>query len=207
VASTRVIPLVISEQLVKTAEEISITSGKVLHIKRFQQLKTGISITGNEVYYGLIEDKFKDTLLNKLSVYDCPVSKVIYCPDQKERIRDAIMELIGLGSELLLLCGGMSVDPDDVTRLAITESGATDLVYGTSILPGAMFLYARIGAIPVMGLPACVIYFKATVFDILLPRVLAGEIITRPDLARLAHGGLCQNCKVCHFPVCPFGKG
>jgi molybdopterin biosynthesis enzyme len=100
----------------------------------------------------------------------------------------------------------MSVDPDDVSRLAIAEAGAQDVVYGTPVLPGAMFLYGHIEEVPVLGLPACVLYYKATVFDLLLPRILAGEAVTRRDLAALAHGGLCLNCERCQFPVCPFGK-
>jgi len=118
----------------------------------------------------------------------------------------SINELIRIGSELILVAGGMSVDPDDISRMAIAEAGATDVVYGTSVLPGAMFLYGRIGNIPVMGLPACVLFYRATVLDLVLPRVLAGESITRKDLASMAHGGLCLNCKECQFPICPFGK-
>ena len=105
------------------------------------------------------------------------------------------------------MAGGMSVDPDDVSRMAIADAGAEDIVYGTPVLPGAMFLYSRIGAIPVLGLPACVLYYGATVFDLLLPRVLAGEKLTRTDFASMAHGGLCLNCKQCRYPVCPFGRG
>ena len=100
----------------------------------------------------------------------------------------------------------MSVDPDDVTKTAITEAGTKDIVFGTPVLPGAMFLYGRCGGVPILGLPACVIYYKTTIFDIILPRVLAGEIISREDVASMAHGGMCLYCDHCHYPVCPFGK-
>jgi hypothetical protein len=100
----------------------------------------------------------------------------------------------------------LSVDPDDVTKLAIAEAGAEDVIFGTPILPGAMFLYGRYGEIPVLGLPACVIYYRATIFDMILPRVLAGGKISREDMAALAHGGICLNCERCQYPVCPFGK-
>jgi molybdopterin biosynthesis enzyme len=100
----------------------------------------------------------------------------------------------------------MSVDPDDISRVAIAEAGVQDILYGTPVLPGAMFLYGRIGSIPVLGLPACILFYKATVLDLLLPRILAGEVITREDLAAMAHGGLCLGCAECRYPVCPFGK-
>ena len=117
-----------------------------------------------------------------------------------------IKDLLQKGSELVIVAGGMSVDPDDISRMAIKEAGAQDVVYGTPVLPGAMFLYGRIGHTPILGLPACVLFYKATVLDLLLPRILAGESITRRDLAALAHGGLCLNCERCNYPVCPFGK-
>ena len=107
---------------------------------------------------------------------------------------------------LIMVAGGMSVDPDDITRMAIMEAGAEDVVYGTPVLPGAMFLYGRIDKTPILGLPACVLFYKATILDLVMPRVLAGEGITRKDLALMAHGGLCLNCEHCQFPVCPFGK-
>ena len=110
------------------------------------------------------------------------------------------------GYGMILVAGGMSVDPDDVSRMAIVDSGAEDIVYGTPVLPGAMFLFGHYGDVPILGLPACVLYFEITVFDLIIPRILAGEIITRKDLASMAHGGLCLYCNECRYPVCPFGK-
>lgn len=207
VASTRVIPLVINRGILERAIQVVKAKQGVFSVLPFRSPFVGIIITGNEVFYGLIEDKFAQVVTKKLKDYDCKIGPVVYCPDDRVKIKEAILSLLDKKVELLLLCGGMSVDPDDVTRLAISDAGARDIVYGTPILPGAMFLYARIGDVPLMGLPACVIYYKATVFDMMLPRVLAGERITRYDLARLAHGGLCLNCKECRYPVCPFGKG
>ena len=101
----------------------------------------------------------------------------------------------------------MSVDPDDVTPLAIRLAGAEVVSYGAQVLPGSMSLVAYLGEIPVLGLPGCVMYAKTTVFDLLLPRILAGEKITRKDLLQLGHGGLCLECPTCSYPACSFGKG
>jgi len=206
VAATRVIPLVVKCKVIEEVEEIC-KNTKIFNIKSLNKLRTGVIVTGNEVYYGLIEDRFNGTIAKKLKDYECDILKTLYCPDNTQMIVNAINELISENVKLIIISGGMSVDPDDVTRLAIAEAGATEIVYGTPILPGAMFLYAKIRGIPIMGLPACVIYFKTTVFDIMLPRVLAGEEIKREDVARLAHGGICLNCKECRYPICPFGKG
>lgn len=102
--------------------------------------------------------------------------------------------------------GGMSVDPDDLTPSAIKATGAEIITYGSPVLPGAMFLLAYNGDIPIMGLPGCVMHSKRTVLDLVLPRVLAGERITKRDIAMYGQGGLCLNCEVCTFPHCSFGK-
>ncbi|MEG1148908.1 MAG: molybdopterin-binding protein, partial [Niameybacter sp.] len=128
--------------------------------------------------------------------------------DDKKKIQAAILALKEAGMELIICTGGMSVDPDDLTPGAIAGTGAQIVTYGAPVLPGAMFLmgYFTDGT-PIMGLPGCVMYTKATIFDLILPRVAAGVTLTKKDFARLGHGGLCLGCKPCHYPNCSFGKG
>jgi molybdopterin biosynthesis enzyme len=154
----------------------------------------------------LIEDKFAPILRSKLQAFDCEVRQIVFKPDDKEEIVKGIHGALQAGSELIMVSGGMSVDPDDISRVAIAEAGAGDILYGTPVQPGSMFLYGRIRSVPILGLPACVLFHKATILDIVLPRVLAGEHITRRDFAALAHGGMCLGCSECRYPVCPFGK-
>lgn len=206
IAATRAIPLIIDETSLKKAEEIALDAGGIFSVKSLSQPDTGLIITGNEVYNGTIEDKFAPLIRKKLKFFSCQLKETTFLPDDKERIILEIKRFLKSGYQLILVTGGMSVDPDDVSRMAIAEAGAEDIIYGTPVLPGAMFLYARFGDIPVMGLPACVIFYQATVFDLILPRILAGEKITRQDLASMSHGGLCLNCDRCNYPVCPFGK-
>ena len=206
VAATRAIPLIIDERTLIAATQIAEASSGIFSVKPLAQPETGLIITGNEVFNGLIDDKFAPILRRKLQSFGCTVERCLFAPDDKLEIAKMINELRLNGVRLILVAGGMSVDPDDVSRMAIEEAGAEDIVYGTPILPGAMFLYGRFGDIPVLGLPACVLYHDTTVFDLMLPRVLAGERITRRDLAAMAHGGLCLNCEQCRYPVCPLGK-
>ena len=206
VAATRAIPLVIHERSLNEAVRIAEEAEGIFSVKKLTQPDAGLIITGNEVYYGRIEDKFAPLIRRKLSSYGCTLVESVFAPDEKDVIVQGIREFVEKGLGLILVAGGMSVDPDDVSRMAIAEAGAVDVVYGTPILPGAMFLYGRLGNVPVLGLPACVIYHNATVFDVVLPRVLAGERLTRRDLAALSHGGLCLNCEQCRYPICPFGK-
>jgi hypothetical protein len=206
IAATRVIPLIAEGKTVDEAVRIAQEAGGIFSIKKLSTPRTTIVVTGNEVFHGLIEDKFAPILRKKLHTLGCPVVEVFFTPDDRSQIAQRIRDSLAKGAELILVAGGMSVDPDDVSRMAVLDVGAQDVVYGTPVLPGAMFLYSKISHIPVLGIPACVLFFNATVLDLILPRVLAGEAVTRIDLAAMAHGGLCLNCEVCRYPVCPFGK-
>lgn len=206
IAGTRAIPLIIDRSYVERAVEIARRSGGIFSVKKLTQLETGLIITGNEVYTGRIDDKFAPIIRKKLMSFGCRLKEILFKPDDSKEIERGILGFLEKGLGLILVAGGMSVDPDDVSRLAIAAAGAEDIVYGSPVLPGAMFLYGRFGDVPIMGLPACVLYYNATVFDLILPRVLAGERITRRTLAEMAHGGLCLNCDQCRYPVCPFGK-
>ncbi|PLX51417.1 MAG: molybdopterin-binding protein [Desulfobulbaceae bacterium] len=205
VAATRLIPLTSKKAVVDQAAALCPAAG-VFQVKALRSARAGLVITGNEVYYGRIKDAFEPVLRKKLAALGSSVVKVTFAPDDIGEIAGQIKACLADGADLIVTSGGMSVDPDDVTRLAIAEAGATDMVYGTPVLPGAMFLVGTIGEVPVMGLPACGMFHRITVFDFVLPRVLAGEKMTRDDLARLGHGGLCSICKTCTYPVCHFGK-
>ncbi len=206
IAATRLIPLLSKRSIVEKAANIAVTHGPIVEIKPLRKAHAGLIITGNEVFSGKIEDKFEQVLREKLELIDSEVISVTFAPDDIKKIATAISEAIANGADLIITSGGMSVDPDDVTRLGIAEAGATDCYYGTPVLPGAMFLSGRIGEIPVLGLPACGMFHKITVFDLILPRILSGETIGREEFARMGHGGLCRNCKRCQYPVCNFGK-
>ena len=179
----------------------------ILELKPFVHKKVGIVTTGNEVYYHRIEDTFTPVIKEKLAEYDTEVIGQEICNDDHEKITKAILSFIERGADLVLCTGGMSVDPDDKTPGAIKASGAEIVTYGAPTLPGAMLCLAYFeDDTPIVGLPGCVMYAKATVFDLILPRMAAGIKIERRDIIRMGHGGLCLGCKECHYPVCPFGK-
>lgn len=206
IAATRAIPLVIDEEILDKAVAIGRSSAGIFSVLPLSNPATGIVITGNEVFNGIIEDKFAPILRRKLEAFGCPILDISFAPDKRDVIAAIIKRQLEMGARFIMVAGGMSVDPDDVSRLAIADAGAVGLVYGTPVLPGAMFLCGRIGEVPVVGIPACVLYYRTTILDLLLPRVLAGERITRRELAEMAHGGFCLGCNECRYPVCPFGK-
>ena len=202
----RVIPLVIERAAMERAKE---TAGDIpiLQLVPFKQKRYGVVTTGNEVYHRRIEDTFTPVLKEKLSEYGCEMAAHTIVHDDPQHITSAINNMLSDGAELVFCTGGMSVDPDDKTPLAIKQTGARIVSYGAPVLPGAMFLlsYLEDGR-PVCGLPGCVMYAKRTIFDLVLPYLLADVEVSSDMLARLGNGGLCLNCETCRFPNCGFGK-
>jgi molybdenum cofactor synthesis domain-containing protein len=260
VAGTRAIPLVVKNKVVEEAVRIAQqgpgSRGQgpgVVQVKELRKPRAGVVITGNEVYHGRIKDAFGQVITKKIEEYGGEIVGTYYAPDDEQFIESRLRELLHAGADLLITTGGMSVDPDDVTRFAVRNLGATDITYGSPVLPGAMVLVGYIEAghgdtvtrgqgvnsrhgdaetrgggeinnamhdridvsprrrfaaspIPILGIPACGMYHRTTVFDLILPRVLAGERIGREELAGMGHGGLCLHCTECRWPVCPFGR-
>ncbi len=206
VAASRLIPLVGDRQVVAEAVSLAENGFPMVQVVPLARVKAGLVITGSEVFYGRIQDRFEEVLRSKLTQLGSEVVMVGFAPDDVSLIAAEIEKCLVAGAELIVTSGGMSVDPDDVTRLGIREAGAESAVYGTPVLPGAMFLVGRIGNVPILGVPACGMFHKITVLDLVLPRILIGESIGREELAALGHGGLCRNCPQCQYPVCNFGK-
>ena len=206
VAATRIIPLTLNVKKIERLEDVAKKHHPVIRLKPYRQLKVGAVVTGSEIYDGIIRDEFDEYVGKKVSAYGSMIVKKILAPDKVDAIAKAVGELINLGCELILTTGGLSVDPDDVTRQGVKKIGAEVVAYGAPVLPGAMFLYARLKGTPILGLPACVYYHESTIFDLIFPRVLAGDRVSKNEIAEMGHGGLCLNCDRCQFPVCPFGK-
>ena len=205
VGGTRIIPLYTEEEKIVEVENICREYAPVIEVVPFKQLKVGVVTTGNEVYHGRIEDKFGPVMMAKISDLGSSVLRQILVPDSIPMTVQAIHDLLGEGAGMIVVTGGMSVDPDDRTPASIRAAGGQEVTYGSPTFPGSMFMLAYIGDIPVVGVPGCAMYNKATVFDLLVPRILAGERLTRADITSLGHGGLCLGCSDCRFPNCGFG--
>ena len=197
-------------------EAMKATGGQpILTLKPFVHKKIGIITTGNEVFYGRIQDTFTPVIKEKLREFDTQVIEHVTWNDDDKQVTASILEMAEKGADVVICTGGMSVDPDDKTPLAIKNTGARIVSYGAPVLPGAMFLLAYLETenengsrkVALMGLPGCVMYAKRTIFDLVLPRILADDEVTAQEIAGLGQGGLCLNCPVCTFPNCGFGKG
>lgn len=206
IAGTRIIPLVIEKEKMEEARKKG-GAAPIFTIRPYRYRTAGVVTTGNEVLKGRIQDTFTPVIEEKLAEYGVRMTAHACPGDDNEKITETIREMIDSGVDMVICTGGMSVDPDDKTPLAIRNTGAEIVTYGAPVLPGAMFMLAYYeGKVPVMGLPGCVMYAKRTIFDLVLPRILTGEKLSEDDFGTMGEGGLCLSCPVCTFPNCGFGK-
>ena len=204
VAATRILPLYIDETTLKKAERLGRQG--IVKVLPFKPMKGGLVVTGSEVFSGRIKDG-SPLVEERLRKHGLELIGKEFAPDDVGSIRDAINHLFEKGADLVITTGGLSVDPDDVTKEGVAATGARIQIYGAPVFPGAMFLVARRKDKYILGAPACVYYSNSTILDIVLPWVLAGIKVTKGDILKLAHGGLCLNCRECHYPNCFFGRG
>jgi molybdenum cofactor synthesis domain-containing protein len=207
VAGTRIIPLYTDLERIRTVERICDEESPVVEIKPFRNMKVGLVTTGNEIFHKRIEDKFGPILRRKFADLGSEVLRQIIVPDDMEAIVCAIRDLLEDGVEMIVASGGMSVDPDDRTPSSIRAAGAEIVSYGAPTFPGSMFMLSYFDDVPIIGIPGCAMYHKATIFELLVPRILTGERVSRSDIISLGHGGYCSGCPECRYPSCSFGKG
>lgn len=209
VAGERAIPLFLDRKNFALALD-ALSDGPLFEVKKLRKARAGIIVTGTEVFKGLIEDKFIPIISAKLVNLGSEVAESAIVPDDREALRAALAKMLDAGVDMILTTGGLSVDPDDITRQSLLEYGLKDVVHGIPVLPGTMSLYGTIEhggrEVQVLGVPACALYYKTTFLDLVLPRLLAGLPFTRKDAVALADGGYCLNCRVCAWPKCGFGK-
>lgn len=204
---SKIIPLTICKDVIEDIEkQASLQDVPLFEVKPFLPLRVGVVVTGSEVFYGRIQDTFSLVIEQKVADFGGTVVHKTFAPDDRAILLERAEEVLAQKPDLLIFTGGMSVDPDDLTPSIIAELSTDIITYGSPVLPGAMFMMAYRGDIPVIGVPACGMYKRTTILDLVLPRLFTKERITRDFILDKAHGGLCLDCPECVYPHCPFGK-
>ncbi len=189
VAGTRTIPVIVKEALIKKAESLC-KNNPLASILPIPSRRVHLIVTGSEVFTGRIKDGFEPVVRQKLEQLGTDLEAKKVATDDPDQIAAHIRDSHGAGAELILVSGGMSVDPDDQTPEGVRRSGAKVVCHGFPVLPGSMFLLAHLKNTPILGLSGCVLHDPVSAFDVLLPRLLGGEKLSRSDVLALAHGGL-----------------
>ena len=201
VAAFRIIPLTCKPSLIRQVH--AILSEPLFRVEPYMLETAGIVATGNELYEGLIEDSFTEKLTEMLGDFGVRVTEATILPDEHRRISETVKRF-SEDCDIVLITGGTSVDPDDVTLQAMSSAGVSYEVHGAPIQPGNNFTIGYRDGVPVCAVPAAALYYKSTSLNVFLPRLLAGQKVSKEDVYRAGHGGLCHFCEKCHFPCCPF---
>jgi molybdenum cofactor synthesis domain-containing protein len=188
VAGIRPIPLVIEREKVERVTAIA-AGEPVIQVAPYIINRAVLVTTGSEIQTGRIQDKAGPVLREKLAKYGVTVERQVFPGDEPEQITAEIQKACDEGIRLVLVTGGMSVDPDDRSPGSIRRAADEVVTYGTPMQPGSMLMLAYRGDAVIFGLPGAVIHDPVTSFDVLLPRALAGIKLTRDDIARLGVGG------------------
>lgn len=206
IAGAKIIPLVIKEKGLLDIEKQLKDMDKIINVKPFKPLKVGVLVTGTEVYEGRIKDAFAPVLCDKVTSFGGQVISQDFAPDDLEHIKAKVALMIQKGCDFIMVSGGMSVDPDDLTPTAIRSIATEVVTYGSPVLPGAMFMMAYHNQLPIVGIPACGMFNKITVLDLILPHIFTETKVNKNMIKAKAHGGLCLQCSQCQYPHCEFGK-
>lgn len=202
-AGVRIVPLVGEVQTIKDVEAVA-DGEKIFNVLPYKKLNVGIVTTGSEVYKGRIEDKFGPVMKKKIKFFGGKCLGQTFCLDDIDMIREAIFAFKEKGADFVILTGGMSVDPDDLTPGAIKSTGAEMATYGVPVQPGNMLALGYLDGMVLAGVPGCAMYCHTTILDVILPRIFAGVKLTKRDFAAMGAGGMCRNCKECKYPICYF---
>ncbi|MCL2366353.1 MAG: molybdopterin-binding protein [Oscillospiraceae bacterium] len=201
----RIVPLVTKLQNMENAVNVAEKYHPIFKVLPYAKLKCGVIITGSEVFYGRIDDKFEPIMRKKLDNFNAEILGVTKCPDDLDEIQSAVMRFVSQGAQLILLTGGMSVDPDDLTPTAIRNSGARVVTQGVPMQPGNMLMIAYLDKTVLIGVPGASMHSPTTSLDVFLPRIFAGLDIRPEDIPGLGEGGFCSGCTACTYPRCYFG--
>jgi len=206
VAGTKIIPASIPESVLLQVEELCGNDDKVISVKPFTRCSLGVIVVGDNSADRSVSRKYSSAISSKAGLLGANVVDTIAAGNDEEAISEAILVMLRKGVGVILICGGLSVNPNHVTLEGIVRSGATIVSSGVPVMPGSMSVVAYLDNVPLIGVPSCFLRNKATVVDVLLARSVAGDIISKIEIASLGHGGMCTGCKVCAYPNCSFLK-
>lgn len=199
VANAQIAPLAVACRVVEEAERIGKDAGELIRVLPFVCRRVGALVTERLDKQGV--ERFRATLTQKLRWFGCDHLLDFIClPDGPERIVKTIRAFLGSGTDLLLIGGGNALDPLDPLFQGLEAAGARLMRHGMPVHPGTLLWLASLSNMTIVGLPACGMFSHATLFDLLLPRLLAEGKIPSEDLADLGHGGILNKAMAFRFP-------
>jgi hypothetical protein len=196
VARAKITPFVLERQQLDAA--IGHAAGGLVHVRPFVTRRIGAVV--QETLGGRAIARFRDGLGEKVQWFGSVLLEPRFVAPSEEGITAGLRAVIAEGAELVTIAGTKAMDALDPAFRALDQVGARMERHGVPAHPGSLFWLAYLDDVPVLGMPTCGLFSQATVFDLLLPRLLAGEHLTRDVLADLGHGGFLTRDMAFRFP-------
>ena len=202
VARAKITPLAIPEPLVKEAETRAWSAGGLVSVKGFEPRVLGA--LSRESLAPPQRQRFESSLTEKVDWFGSRLLPVRYAAGDAAAMAAEMEGLIAAGAQILVAAGAGSLDPLDPMFAGLEKLGGHMVRHGAPAHPGSLLWIAEVRGHPVLGMPACGMFSQATTFDLVLPRILAGEPAGAPEIAALGHGGLLSRDSAYRFP--PYRK-
>ena len=196
VARAKITPFVLRAEAVERAEELA--RDGLVRVREFRPAR--IAAVVQERLDERALTRFRQVLSEKAAWFGASLADVRVTPAETDAVADAIGEVVRLGAQVIVMAGTRAMDPLDPAFVALDRLGAPLERYGVPAHPGSLLWLARLGDTPVVGMPACGLFSQATTFDLVFPRLLAGQEVSRDSLADLGHGGLLTKDLSFRFP-------
>ena len=191
VATVKVVPYAMPRLDVEVAEAAAGEAGGILSIRPFQALSVGIVLTGNQASADRLRRVYGGAIRERVEGMGSHVADEFFTVEDADAIARVIGRLVHRGVDVIVVAGETSiVDVNDITPQGVRAAGGEIQVYGAPVDPGNLLMLAYVDNVPVLGAPGCVRSRSANVIDLVLPRLLAGEHLTKEDIVELGHGGL-----------------
>jgi len=198
IARAKITPLAIPERLVKDAESRAWSARGLVAVKTFRPHVLGA--LSRESLAPPQRDRFESSLTEKVDWFGSRLLPVRYAPGDAAAVAAEMESLLAAGAEILIAAGAGSLDPLDPVFVGLERLGGRMVRHGAPAHPGSLLWIADLRGHPVLGMPACGMFSQATTFDLVLPRILAGEPTGVTELAALGHGGLLSRDSAYRFP-------
>lgn len=198
VATVKVIPYALPGEDVSRAERSAAETGPLLRVDALPSRRVALILSGSSSTRERVLREFEQPLRWRVEALGSTLATVDFVPLDDDTGEDGLAEVLGkhvaAGIGLILLAGETAiVDRHDIAPRAVEKAGGVVVCFGAPVDPGNLLLLAYLGEVPILGAPGCARSAKANVVDAVLPRLLAGERLARPDILALGHGGLLED--------------